>query len=65
MTTTTQLEALFSEAVEKFGLEIAEKAAAVGVEAYGTNALARKSEEVCIAEQIAAFNAECDRLSGN
>lgn len=49
------LQAAYEAAVEAYGEEIALQAAAAGVEAFNSNALAGSDQAECEAEQIAAF----------
>jgi len=51
------LQTAYESAVEKFGREVADRAAAASIEVFDTNALAGVSTEECEAEQLAAFEA--------
>lgn len=53
----TTLQAAYEAAVEEFGQEAADLAAAASVEAFNANALAGAAPEECEAEQLAAFEA--------
>lgn len=54
------LNAIYQDAVEQYGLEAADRAAEASIAAWNVNALAGFSPEVCEAEQVAAFNAVLD-----
>ena len=49
------LKEIYEAAVEQYGQEAAERAAEASIAAWNVNALAGFSQEVCAAEQIAAF----------
>lgn len=55
------LNELYAVAVEQYGQEAAEQAAEAAIAAWNCNALAGFSQEVCEAEQVAAFNAALEQ----
>jgi hypothetical protein len=54
---SANLQFAYESAVEKFGKEAADQAAAASIEVFNTNALAGASNAECEAEQLAAFDA--------
>jgi hypothetical protein len=52
---------LYEQAVDQYGQERADRAAAISIEYYNDNALAGFSLELCEAEQSAAFKEALNR----